>query len=90
MVPEVLHAAVGKYIFSNANISSHQQDIEVLLMVLTFTCALVSLQNFSSNCLQIFVFNIHLNFDYFSTAIFGENRFVAADIRRNEVFLSFF
>jgi hypothetical protein len=48
----VLHAAAENYIFLNANILGHRQDIEVLLTVLNVAFALVLLRKQSANCRQ--------------------------------------
>jgi hypothetical protein len=49
----VLHSAAEKYVFSNAYILSHRQDVEVLLTVFKFTFALVYGENYQ---LIIFTF----------------------------------
>jgi hypothetical protein len=64
---KIFQTAAEKYIFSNTNTSVHKQGIEVLL---NFTFALVSRRKLSANCLQNFVFSVHLIFGYFSVANF--------------------
>jgi hypothetical protein len=64
--------------FSNANISGHRQDTEVLLTILNVAFYLVPFVQSSAFCLHNFVFSVHLNLVIFCQQIFLENRFAAS------------